>query len=88
MLSTAITILFGHAVSMLVTFVAFKLKFRVTLAHWIANWILGATGAVAANYLLGGQYGPVLFGQTIVPMLAGAIVLPGLGSWAINKFFK
>lgn len=88
MISTAITILFGHAVSMLVTFTAYKLKFRVTLAHWIVNWVLGAIGAVAANHLLFKQFGPVIFGQTILPMLAGSIVLTGVGSWTINKFLK
>ena len=67
MISTAITILFGHAVSMLVTFTAYKLKFRVTLAHWIVNLVLGAIGAVAANELLFKQFGPVIFGQTILP---------------------
>ena len=85
MISTAITILFGHAVSMLVTFTAYKLKFRVTIAHWIVNWVLGAIGAVAANHLLFRQYGPVIFGQTILPMLAGSIVLPGVGSWIVSR---
>ena len=88
MISTAITILFGHAVSMLVTFTAYKLKFRVTLAHWIVNLVLGAIGAVAANELLFKQFGPVIFGQTILPMLAGSIVLPGVGSWTINFINK
>ncbi|MDY4002848.1 MAG: hypothetical protein SOY62_10100, partial [Streptococcus orisratti] len=80
--------LFGLVISVAITFIASKLSNKVTLAYWIVNPLLGILGAIAANYLLGGQYGPVLFGQTILPMLAGALVLPGVGSWTINFIKK
>ena len=84
MLSIVLSGLFGLIMSSAITFAASKLSDKVTLAHWIVNPLLGVLGAIAANYLLGGQYGPVIWGQTILPMLAGSIVLPGVGSCTIN----
>ena len=85
MLSIVLSGLFGLIMSSVITFAASKLSKKVSLAHWIVNLLLGVLGAIAANYLLGGQYGPVIFGQTILPMLAGSIVLPGVGSWIVSR---
>lgn len=88
MLSIILSGFFGLFISVAITFIASKLSKKVSLAHWIVNLLLGVLGAIAANYLLGSQYGPVIFGQTILPMLAGSIVLPGVGSWTINFINK
>ena len=85
MLSIILSGFFGLFISVAITFIASKLSKKVSSAHWIVNLLLGVLGAIAANYLLGGQYGPVIFGQTILPMLAGSIVLPGVGSWIVSR---
>ncbi|KXT75438.1 hypothetical protein [Streptococcus sp. DD12] len=44
--------------------------------------------ATAANQLLPGAYGPEIAGFTLLPMMVGALVLAGIGSWTINKVAK
>lgn len=56
MLSIVLSGLFGLIMSSAITFAASKLSDKVTLAHWIVDPLLGVLGAIAANYLLGGQY--------------------------------
>lgn len=85
-MTTITAIIFGLIVSGLATYLGAVVTKKVTLVHWGVNLVLGALGSVAANQLLPGAYGPVIANLSIVPMLAGSLVLAGVGSWTIHKF--
>ena len=87
-MTTFVAIIFGLIVSGLATYLGAVATKKVTILHWGVNLVLGALGAVAANQLLPGAYGPVIANLSIVPMLAGSLVLAGIGSWSLNKFSK
>lgn len=88
MTTTILTIAFGLIVAAAATFIGSFLTKKVTIAHWIVNLVFGALGAVAANQLLPGAYGPVVFDLSIIPMTAGCVVLAGVGSWVVNKLVE
>lgn len=82
---TILSILFGLIISGLATYLAQPIIKKMTIWHWAVNLFLGALGAVAANQLLPGAYGPVIAGLSLVPILAGSLVLTAIGSWTATK---
>lgn len=87
-MTTFLAILFGVVVAGVATYIGSITTKKVKVAHWVVNIILGALGAVAANQLLAGVYGPVILNLSVVPMLAGSLVLAGIGTWCVNKAGK
>lgn len=87
-MTTLIAIIFGLIIAGIATYIGQVISKKVTGLHWIINLVLGALGAVAANQLLPGAYGPVLAGFSIIPMLAGSLVLAGIGTWCVNRLSK
>lgn len=84
-MTTITAIIFGLIVAGIATYIGAVVTKKVTLLYWGVNLALGALGSVAANQLLPGAYGPVIADLSIVPMLAGSLVLAGVGSWTIHK---
>lgn len=62
-----------------------SMAMRISLLNWGVNLIFGALGAVAAQQLLSGAYGPIVAGVSIVPVAVGSLVLAGLATWIAKK---
>lgn len=77
--------LLGFIVAGLATYLASLFSKKVGVAYWIVNLLLGILGSIAATQLLSGGYGPMLFGVSLIPSIAGALVLAGVGTWCIAK---
>ena len=67
------SILFGLILSSLVSFLEMSLSKKQRWLLTIMEITLGTLGAVSAQYLLAGAFGPVLLGLSVVPMTTGEI---------------
>lgn len=87
-MTTILAVVFGAVIAGVATGIAQAAKQNVTVFHWGVNVVLGALGAVAANQLLPGAYGPVVANLSLVPMFVGSLVLAGIGTWCVNHLSK
>ncbi len=80
--------IFGLILSGLIAFLFRFVSKRGNLLAGLVSIASGILGAVAAQQLLAGAYGPVLFGLSIVPMAAGVLVMMGLVYYVYIKVAK
>ncbi|MBM7642985.1 hypothetical protein [Streptococcus loxodontisalivarius] len=84
-MTSILAIIIGAIIAGLATALPSLFGKKVGISYWLVNIVLGALGAVAANQLLPGAYGPEIADLNLVPMLAGSLVLAGIGTWVVAK---